>query len=143
MCGKVQIQVLNLKSSMRWAINRQLYEYSAEGKYPWLQRLCFKILGKLDAYYNEKVEVITIEANPVDLIDQVIAQMNSADIMNRAGTKILMGARNFYALRDRPDCWQYLELPLMQARIGYRNETRLFGLEVVVIPWMDGILVVP
>lgn len=124
--------------------NKALYEFQPQQKWQWLQRACFRVLDWIGAHHQETIETISIEVAPQDIIRHLMAQIDTVRLFHEGGpTRVMMGPRNFNGLRNRPDSWHYIELPRINGEMGYGNEVRVFGLDVTIVPWLDGVLVLP
>ena len=110
----------------------------------WLQKACCWVLGKLGAHRRDtqtKIEYRTIDAD--NFMDRIAKQHESVfELLNRRPKKILIGAQD-YAELMRETTIHYPFAFNASYEIGERGVARIMGLEVQVIPWMRGVLVVP
>jgi len=138
----LKTQIIN--SSESFFINKSLYEFQPDRKYRWLQKLCFRVLDWIGAHHQETTKTLSISAPPEDIIAHLLAQKAVVRLFHKDGpTRVIMGPNNFKQLQDRKDCWQYMELPRVFGKIGYYGEYRVFGLDITIVPWLNGVLVLP
>jgi hypothetical protein len=133
-----------------WKTDFDQYEYDPKGKWPLIQRACFWVLRKLKAF--ARFGATEIRRTELDLDKLVEAVMrNRADVMllyNKQAKYLVVGMDRWYELTGAGDR-NYLtfEVPhSFHARIGYDNKPlpQLFaGLKVIVVPWIDGMFVLP
>ena len=110
----------------------------------WLQKACCWVMGKLGAYRVDsqtKIEYRTIDADSV--ITRIAEQHESVfALMNRRPKKLLIGAQDYAELMHETNAHYPFTFNASYA-IGERGVVRIMGLEVQVIPWMRGVLVLP
>ena len=110
----------------------------------WLQKACCWVLGKLGAYRVDtqtKIEYRVIDAD--NFMTRIAEQHASVfELLNRRPKKILIGAQDYAELMRETNVHYPFTFNASYA-IGERGVTRIMDLEVQVIPWMRGVLVVP
>ena len=120
--------------------NTEAFQFRKDRPARWLQKACFFVLRKLRAHYLEKT--ISIERHAIDastFIDRLFKQMDGIQgSFNRTPAKLLIGAEDYANLMHEMVATQPFSF---SAEYGYRRE--ILGLEVQVIPWMRGCLVMP
>jgi hypothetical protein len=121
------------------------YVFRKDKKHHWLQRLCFRVLDKLEAY--KKVEHITFSTHRIDtdyFVDRVMRQQR--DIFNYyhpdRPVELIIGAEDYNKLAGTPEFNQLVEFEV-PLHFNGRGRHRLMGLRVTIVPWMQGILVIP
>ena len=113
------------------------YSLNERGKAPWLQRLCFKVLSRLNCVHSE--EVVKYQQYDIDTEDLMKKIFESVDgIQNSFNTKpdlLLVGGDDWAELMHsvRPEQG-------FQFMADYRRGPSVMGLMVHVVPWMNGIL---
>ena len=110
----------------------------------WLQKVCCWVLGKLGAYRRDTQTKIEYRPKDADSVITRIAEQHESvfALMNRRPKKLLIGAQD-YAELMRETSVHYPFTFNASYEIGERGVARIMGLEVQVIPWMRGVLVVP
>lgn len=110
----------------------------------WLQKVCCWVLGKLGAYRRDtqtKIEYRTIDAD--NFMTRIAKQHASVfELLNRKPKKLLIGAQDYAELMCETNSRYPFTFNASYA-IGERGVARIMGLEVQVIPWMRGVLVLP
>lgn len=116
-------------------------------KHVWLQRLCFRILAKLEAYdtYPEiKYETITIDKK--GFIERFLAQQQALirdfGVGYNERFKLLIGARDYQELMGSPDIRQMLTF-VTEGDIRSSRGRQIMSMEVTIVPWMTGTVVLP
>ena len=110
----------------------------------WIARKAWKLLERLGALseakqFNEKHEVASFV--PKDVIDAVMRQYHEfrRDNMSDAMPTIVMGPEDFYELAGimARDTMGYTSFSVRSDRREFR------GMEIKIVPWMRGVVVVP
>ncbi len=119
---------------------KDTYALRKDKPFFWLQRLCCWTMGKLGAY--DVGEKITYTSHTIDTRSFVERLFRQTDHLtghfNRRPTKILIGSEDFAEMMGSEEIRQ-----LMNFRTEYNHGREIIGLQVEVIPWMRGILVMP
>lgn len=119
------------------------YAFDKNKKFHWLQRLCIKVLDKIGARYMESFKTLRFEAKPDAIMDKIVAQIDMAHMMQQTPVRVFVGSKNWPEIASRQEFWRYMEMPAMTAQVGFKREYRVLGLDVTIVPWMDGVLVLP
>lgn len=127
-----------IKSKTKYIRNEKYYALKPKGKMVWLQKLCFWTLGKLKAQAllpHDYVERVVIE--PLKVMDNIMAQkINLLNLGYPSKLEIFIGPEMMDTfVMDNMD---YITFT---APIGVNKE--IMGMDVTVVPWMEGVLVVP
>ena len=113
----------------------------------WWQRICWRLLASASTpYLCEHSMIRQVYCNPemaeMELIRFAIVELNRTGIKP---TKLLIGVRNWTELINDPHILPYLQapfsFPLRAEIVNLRGAREFLGLEVQVIPHMDGVLV--
>lgn len=140
-----EIQSLSLERTVSSFIDTEKFTFRSDKKWPWLQKVCFAILRKLGA--NSIGEVVKIERRVIDsdsFMQKIFEQKNGIQtLFNISPKQLLIGAEDYAQLMRE----EISTMPFdFRARYAYNDEynrQQIMGLNVKVIPWMRGILVVP
>lgn len=135
-------QVVNFvqhKENRTVQLVQEAYKYNKNLKFKWLQKLCCYILKKIGAFYfEEKIEFEQIIFDNNDIIENIFTQEeNIINTFNENPRVILIGSKDFSKLMDIPEIRHCLS-------IDFKHFNGLYsGLNIKVIPWMKGMLVLP
>lgn len=120
------------------------YSFREKSKHHWLQRICLRILDKLGCHHRE--ETIDLRHYNFSKGDAVMEAIHKQclDYFKEYNTRpecVPMGMSSFHALRGEIEKEYGNSLVFEPSIIDGRPEIR--GVQVHIVPWMDGILVVP
>ena len=131
-------------STFKTVTDNNAFAVREDRPYLWLQKACCWVLGKLGAHRRDtqtKIEYRTIDAD--NFMVRIAKQHASVfELLNRRPKKILIGAQDYAELMRETNTHYPFTFNASYA-IGERGVARIMGLEVQVIPWMRGVLVVP
>lgn len=122
------------------------YEYRKDRPLRWLQKICIFILGKLKCHYwGETVTLQEIEVNPKKFIEIFFSEIsNIQSVFHMKPTRIIMGAKNYAELMSDKEFLNYFHFRTeYKYCIGGIRRTEIVGLKVEIVPWLDGIIVLP
>jgi hypothetical protein len=106
----------------------------------WVQRLLFYILEKLGCQaYDEVLDVQRHIINPKSTVEHIAEQYAEAlSLYAYKGEYLLIGPEQYAQFTHNVPLWD-----LYSFDGPYSTRNGEFKMKIVVIPWMDGILVVP
>lgn len=137
---KQRVNFVQIKEFRRTVEFKDSYQFRKDKKYHRLQRLCFWILEKIEAWNQESVvsyERVSFDTD--DFIHLILAQQSwLSGFLGKNGRRILIGAEDFEKLMGMKEIQQSFNFSA-----SYNDGRQIFGLEIEVIPWMRGILVLP
>lgn len=131
----------------RWSNDPIPTKLLASGKLLWLQRLLLKLLVYLGAKF--RYEQIGLVYNPIYIDDQFWAIREVKDALAQYAyvhPKYLLCGRNFLIDLMKQAGWQFEPHgPVYVTTIEWRSDRKqyVWNMEVIVIPWMEGFLVLP
>ena len=140
--NKTTVEFIEQNSVTEMMLMPDAFKFNPKGRAQWLQRLAWKFLHKQGAMkqaYEPTIRIVrhTIDANK--FLDRILKQnIALLEGFNKQGHTLLIGTEDYYKLME--------ELPIHQClnfKSEFRNFDKVFGLNVKVIPWMRGILVMP
>jgi len=118
------------------------YKFNPNKKWKLLQKMCFAILEWIGAH-KEEVEVRRVRIDGQKIIDNLCTQHK--DILQNYsrddGARLLMGPIEFSDLSGEPSVGAIIS-PSIRGR-WCDGEVSFCGMEITVLPWMEGMLVVP
>ena len=114
---------------------------------PWLQKICFWVLGKLSAYQRfDKAEYDYVEFVYDDIVRAIIDHKDMLELVfHQRPEYLVMGRDEFFKLANTETFsspYAIMFPPDYQtARV---NQPKMFaGLKILVVPWMEGMIVLP
>ena len=135
------VEFYETKESVRLRDHSDKFSFREDKKYHWLQRLCLNTLKKIGAY--AKYEDVHVTRHRVDTDDLIKAIRKQNHIVQRVhGRKpqtLYIGNETFSKLMSMPDIMHLIN-PMEFFTPQGKN---IFGLKVVIVPWMEGFLVTP
>jgi hypothetical protein len=122
------------------------YAYRPELGWRRLQRACLWVLRKIGCNaIGQELKVTRQLIQPGGVADALMQQRDVANHVFDAPHKIhrvCMGPEQYRELMHEPWVAGYVNF-LAYAHGGMNGKPTLFGLEVTIVPWMDGVLVLP
>lgn len=139
------IRFVSLREKFSTAEGVNEYQFRDDRPARWLQRLCCAILKRLGAY--RRIENVSIREKTINLKkfnERVLAQYDQLEMLyNERPRKMYIGSQD-YREAMHEEAVEYEPLRFTTQYFCQKNgHEYCFGLEVHVIPWMRGILVVP
>jgi hypothetical protein len=140
-------------------LSEEVYVPKLSGKWVWLQNLAYKILKKFGKPYE--IEVIKYSRYTLSVPSLIKAIEQSSNnlqmLMSRRAKYLIIGEDMYYKLTQEkrreenisgyPIFGVNMIQPSSQSpfetNYDYRKREMLFGLTVVVVPWVDGLFVLP
>jgi hypothetical protein len=124
--------------------NTEAFQFRKDRPAQWLQKVCFFVLRKLQAFYIS--DAVTIERHTLDaktFMERLFKQKDGIErFFNRRPTKLLIGAEDYAELMQEVAATQMFSFHAEYVYgSGYGSE--ILGMTVQVIPWMRGCLVMP
>lgn len=150
MMNHTAVTTYHMLRSVEWVTSPDKYQYDPKGRWPWLQRACFWVLKKLGAFASfseEHIQRVDIDLDK--LVEAVMRNRADVEMLYRKRAKYLVvGADKFYELSVsvQPHYMTFTVPHQFNARVGYNNRPmpQMFaGLQVIVVPWIDGMFVLP
>lgn len=134
------IEFVQTKEQRTPYFRKDTYCFRKDRPYHRLQRLCCWIMAKLQAY--DTGENITYTRHTIDtqtFMERLFRQQDHLlGYFNRKPTRMLIGAEDFAEMMGSEEIRQTVNF-----RAEYNHGREIIGLQVEVIPWMRGILVMP
>jgi hypothetical protein len=141
----MESEVDEMKNYMQIALLRNVtcriraenkYEYNPNGKAKWLQKICFKILSKLNCNAIDEQETVKIANFTHDSLSELIGkQLSEVYDMNIMPKRVYVGHDEFMQLSG--------EQIFAQQMVNFEPEDPKFmGVKITVLPYMKGVLVV-
>jgi hypothetical protein len=119
-----------------------VYSFNRHQRFRWLQRICIWVLDKLGCQYYDiqsNFETVTIDFD--DIVELVLDQRYAIEYITGKRCKYLvLGREQMVKLRVSVSGQMLFQFPY-DYRASIRSDSMTFaGLNVVFVPWFDGIL---
>lgn len=121
------------------------FAFNPAGKLPWLQKILFAILKKLHAEaYEDRIKYSRVAVDTKDIAESICRNARDAELIwNQRAKYVVMGPCAFSQLaREGNSGNQFLDFPIT-VQMGNGRIFRPLGLRIVVVPWIDGVFVMP
>lgn len=122
-------------------VRSEAYEYRPEGRLPWLQRLCFWVVGRLGCVRRERVSRVQVRELDVATIFEAVLEQASGVLWayGRDCKYVLLGQRQMLGMGH--EVADHMLYPMDPARVFPES---VAGLQIVTVPWLrDGIICLP
>lgn len=135
-----EVAFVQAHTTSQWQWKPAHYAFNPKGKHHWLQRACLWILDRLSAYAFEEVfKTEMIRFKPQDVLHSITKQRcELLSLYRQEGARVLIGPDDFTELQADPRVRSMLSF-----EASYSNGVQVMGMQITVVPWMSGVLVVP
>lgn len=143
-----QIVPLYEQQLINFVPEKGVYTYSGRGRFLWLQRILFKVLSYLKCEYGyDRMTAKFAHFQTEDLVDLIMQQQDMVYQIYRKQVKyVLVGRDHYERLVKDTDFMSHIMFQFPHHYMSPRRmdyPTAFYGLRVVFIPWMEGIVAVP
>ncbi len=142
---RIVVKYLSLEVVRREFDAKDVFAFREDKPHRWLQRFCFWILEKLEAYKKEaSIEYKTHVIETDKILDYILeSKVNLRSIYNEEARYIVLGLDAYskldIELQDQMLCF---EMPRFDLGRGAEFK-EVHGLIVVLVPWLTGCFVLP
>jgi len=135
------IEYLETKRHVSTVESVDRYVFRKDKGYHGLQRLLFWVLAKIGCYaQDERIAYTQHRLDTDDLMEAIYKQdIGVLEFYNQRGKSLLIGSKDYQELTGNPAIRQMMQFT-GKYRGGYGE---VLGMNIIVIPWMKGMLVVP
>lgn len=148
-----EVRMLRASTTRRLELKPNQYEFNPRGKLVWLQRLCFWVLDRLHCQARDYVETVTyaplqgkdiqeLVLNSIRTVKHDVNPDIANDLVVCIGTKEWCELMNLNHIARYFGSFYYNTGPYGYYD-GWSRQNSPFGIQVAVIPWMSGVVVVP
>lgn len=127
--------------------HKNIYAFNPNRKFRWFQRFAIWILAKLDCQYiSMETNISYVEIDIDKLFDMITdSQYALGSILRKEAGYVVLGGDQMTQLQIEAGTYMSFNVPSdYQSRIYYNNQRiSVNGLRVILIPWFDGIVVLP
>lgn len=118
------------------------FEFKPKGRAQWLQRLAWRFLTWRRAMDQAYEPTVTVTRHLIDadkFMDRILKQKRALfDGFRKEGQRLVIGSEDYFELMSEPAIHHHFNF---KAEVGMRG--RLMCLDVEVVPWMRGAVVMP
>jgi hypothetical protein len=134
-----RVEFVEIKGVRHRRTLKTAYAVNEKRRAVWLQRFCCWVLGKLGAFYDyQEITAVRHRFDSDTFMERIFKNETVVREFNCEPKELLIGPEQFSELMGSPEIHNYLTF-----QTTYHKGRKILGLTVRVIPWMDGILVVP
>ena len=138
-----EIQFIKTTESLSWTILEDAWSLRKDFRWKWMERFARWLIRKIGVNAREPVvEVERIVVDPDDIMKKLFAQRHAWLDMNEEPKRLLIGSEDFAQLMQHKEMHHHFTVDCEYYK-GGRDGRRVMGLQVEVIPWMRGVLVMP
>lgn len=141
----IEIAVFDPRTTISKVLSQDKFWFRKDLKWKRLQQICFWLLKKIGAYAtDEHLKYERIVVNRRDLVSKICANIEIVSrIHGREPQTLYIGPEKFRELMSAPEIRQMVNFQVwLEKKNGY-EPVRVLGLNVCVVPWMEGVLVTP
>ncbi len=144
MTGYVHIDVMEPVVEYTRTVSPDTYTLTPERGWVWVQRVAIWVLKKLRCnVVNSVVSTHMVAINETDLLEKARGQLAGLRRLNIEPDFIIYGAAQDAEFRQMISPMEYTSYHEGRLHVGRDEWPALYGVNVRVIPWFDGVLVVP
>lgn len=139
-----KIRLITYERQTATLIDPDRFEFNPRGRLLWLQRLIFQVLRWLRANsLQTSVSYETVEIDTSNILNALMENQRDVEMLyNRRARYVVMGPRDLARLCDQPEIRELMRFNFTSL-IGINSRRTVLGLEVVVVPWVEGFFVLP
>lgn len=123
------------------------FSFNERRKYKWLQRICLNILAKIGCHSDYSVTSTTYTSKEIQDAKEYIyaqyTQLCNRSVLNGESLVIYMGAREWGKFHDEEIHSVFAFRTQMELRRDNINRPMFLGMEIIILPYWEGILVAP
>ena len=121
------------------------FKFNPRGRWEWLQNLAWSYLKKSNCLVQGMTNLETVTYRRIHIPDVVEALFRQKSTVFKLGMnprKLLIGASDFEDLMGSPRINSLAQFDA-QYRVNSLSGYRVMDLEVTIVPWLDGLVVMP
>lgn len=121
------------------------FKFRADKKHHWLQKACLNILQRIGCNATETtVKIERLDIQPKTLIEKLIRDKEQhLNFCRWEPERVCMGPKEFNELTGERFSSNYSLTMRVPVEFYQDGRPKVLGLRITVIPWMEGMLVVP
>lgn len=138
-----QVQFIKTSETLSWTILEDAWSLRTDFRWKWMQRLARWVIRKIGVNAREPVmEIERALIDPPAIMEKLFAQRRALLDMHHEPRRLLIGSEDFAELMLQPEMRHHFTIDCEYYK-GGRDGRRVIGLQIEVIPWMRGLLVMP
>jgi hypothetical protein len=126
-----------------WVPLLDAVKFKPKGRAQWLQRMAWRFLGwrqALEQAYEPKVTTTRHTIDADNFIERLMKQRESLfDAFHKEGQRLIIGSEDYAELMRSPEMSAHYFTFTADVGLG----RRIIGLDVEVVPWIRGAVVMP
>jgi hypothetical protein len=139
-----EVQFIKTSESLRWMILEDAWSLRQDFRWKWMERLARWLIRKIGVNARHPVvEVERIVIDPADIMTKLFQQRGELLKMGHDPKRLLIGSEDFAELMNRKEAHYHFSVGCEYFKGDGRGGRRVMDLEVEIVPWMRGILVMP
>lgn len=139
-----EVQFVKTSEKLHWIMLEDAWSLRKDFRWKWLERLAGWIIRKIGVNAREPVvEFERVLIDPEDIMTKLFQQRSALFEMGREPKRLLIGSEDFADLMRRKEMHYHFSVGCEYFKGDGRGGRRIMDLEVEVIPWMRGALVMP
>lgn len=139
-----QVEFIKTNESLRWIILEDAWSLRKDFRWKWMERLARWVIRKIGVNAREPyVEVERLLIDPADIMTKLFQQRSALLEMRHEPKRLLIGSEDFAQLMHNKEMHYHFSVGCEYFKSDGRGGRRVMDLEVEVIPWMRGVLVMP
>jgi len=121
------------------------FKFRADKKHHWLQKACLNILQRLGCNASlTEVNIERLNVQPKSLIEGLMRQhAQHLQFCRWQPERVCMGPKEFHDLTGEVFNSNHTMTMRVPVELHENGNPKVLGMRITIIPWMEGILVVP
>lgn len=134
-----RVQFVDLREAYVTRTIKHQYEVREDVRFVWLQRFLCWLLRKIGAYATvEDLKYVRYTFDKKDFTERLFRNKETVMRFDCQPRQLIIGADDFAELMSLPEIRNYVSFDAT-----YNYGRKILGLNVKVVPWMQGMVVVP
>lgn len=138
-----EVKFIHTHESLHWVILEDAWSLRTDFRWKWMARAARWLIRKIGVNARDPVvEVQRLLIDPPKIMQKILEQRAAMFDMGREPRRLLIGSHDFAEMMQQPEIRDCLTIDAEYFK-GGRDGRRVFDLQIEVIPWMRGCLVMP
>lgn len=141
------VEFIDWRATTEMVATPDVFRFKPKGRLAFLQRLAWKFLHRTHAMESYSKPVTTVTRHRIDaagFMERLYKQKASIfRFFGKEPRRLLIGAETYQELMCSPEVMQAFSFRAGYMGDGRNGRYQVIGLDVEVIPWMTGMVVMP